>query len=196
MKALTVSDIMVLNPCYSESRVRELFGARESLTLVEILQLDIPPQDRIWVLTRDGVCSRDVLLAWMNRMADRAVRSYCLECGIAAVEAWARGWLDGTDRTRGAAEAADVGHYATRATTQSAAFAARAAAYAAYAACAAAEAAAESVRAAAGAACAAAGAACAAREAERRAQVDDLIRALNDEDEAAIADELKTHKDA
>jgi len=221
MKALTVSDIMSLNPCgaYPESRVRELWGDRESLTLVEILQLDIPAEDRIWVLTRDGVCSRDVLVAWMNRVADRAVRSYCLECGIAAVEAWARGWLDGTDRTRGAAEAADVGHYATRAATRSAAFAARAAAfaaraaayvaravhaeyaayyaaYAAYAACAAAEAAAESVRAAAGAACAAAGAACAAREAERRAQVDDLIRALNDEDEAAIADELKTHKDA
>jgi len=121
MKTLTVSNIMSLNPCYSESRVRELFGDRESLTLVEILTLDIPPQDRIWVLTRDGVCSRDVLLAWMNRMADRAVRSYCLTCGVPAVEAWARGWLDGTDRTRAAAAGA------TRATTQSAAFAARAA---------------------------------------------------------------------
>ena len=155
MKALTVSDIMALNPCYHESRVRELFGDRESLTLVEILALDIPPEDRMWVLTRDGVCSRDVLSAWIDRIADRAVRNYCSECGNTAVEAWARGWLDGTDRSQAAAAAA----YA--------AAAAWAAAWAAWAAEAAYDA-------------RGAEAAYDACEAERRAQVDDLIRALND----------------
>lgn len=196
MKTLTVSDIMALRPCYSESRVRELFGDRESLSLVEILQLDIPAEDRIWVLTRECVCDRDLLLAWVNGVADRAVRKYCLECGNTAVEAWARGWLDGTDRSQAAAAAAYAAAAAGAAargdaesawvaayTTTGAAYVAYAAAYAA--ACAA-RAASESAWAAAGAACAAnaasesACAAAAAREAERRVQVDDLICFLND----------------
>ena len=178
MKTLTVDQIMSLRPCaaYPESRVRELWGDRESLSLVEILRLDIPAEDRIWVLTRDGVCDRAVLRRWADAIADRAVRTHCLTCGVPAVESWARGWLDGTARTYAAADAADA-----------AAYAASAAAYAAARAASAASAAAQSTTAyaAARAASAASAAALAAEaadaaERERRAQVDDLIRALND----------------
>ena len=156
MKTMTVQDIMCLRPCaaYPESRVRELWGDRESLSLVEILRLDIPAEDRIWVLTRDGVCDRAVLRRWADAIADRAVQAHCLTCGVPEVEAWARCWLDGTARTY-AAYAADA--------ADAAADAAWAAAWVA------------SARPA-----AAARAASAAYAAERRAQVDDLIRALND----------------
>ena len=88
MKTLTVSEIMSLRPCaaYPETRVRELWGDRESLSLVEILRLGIPAEDRLWVLTRDGVCDRDVLRRWADAIADRVVRDYCLTCGVPAVE--------------------------------------------------------------------------------------------------------------
>ena len=114
MKTLTLSDIMALRPCaaYPESRVRELWGDRESLSLIEILRLDIPAEDRLWVLTRDGVCDRDVLRRWAGAIADRAVRTHCLTCGVPAVESWARGWLDGTARTYAAADAAYAAAYA------------------------------------------------------------------------------------
>ena len=131
MKTLTVSDIMALNPCgrYPESRVRELWGERESLTLVEILSLDIPPEDRLWVLTRNGVLPDGTLRQFANTTADRAVRNHCLTCGVPVVEAWARNWIDGTNRTTYAAAyaAADASAwvaYAADAAADAAAYAA------------------------------------------------------------------------
>ncbi len=170
MKTLTVSEIMALNPCYvyPESRVRELFGDRDTLTLIEILRLDIPAEDRIWVLTREGVLPVDVLRRFAATVADRAVRNHCLTCGVPAVESWARGWLDGTDRTACAAAAG----YWQRLSARSAAYAAaRSAAYAAarssgYAASAAARSAAY------------AAARSAAYAAERQAQIADLLALL------------------
>ena len=108
MKSLTVDQIMALNPCdaYPESRVRDLWAGRDALSLIEILRLDIPPNDRIWVLTRKGVCDRDLLMLWIDRVVERAVRKFCLTCGIPAVETWARGWLEATDRSYKTAKAA------------------------------------------------------------------------------------------
>lgn len=52
---ITVERIMEHNPCeqYPESRVRELIG--DGKTPLEILDLPIPGEDRIWVLTRRGM---------------------------------------------------------------------------------------------------------------------------------------------
>ena len=73
MKTLTVADIMNLRPCnaYPESRVRELWGERESLSLLEILSLPIPAVDRIWVLTRNGVLPTDTRQKFADMTADR-----------------------------------------------------------------------------------------------------------------------------
>ena len=177
MKTLTVSDIMALNPCYSESRVRELFGDRETVTVLEVAQAEIPPDDRVWLLLQPGVLPADVRTDATARTVTRAVTSHALHCGNTAVEEWARGWLDGTDRSQAAAEAARF--------AADAADGAAAAADAAWAAAGAARFAAMDAARAAWAAEAAyvvcgAEAAYAARETERQAQVDDLIRALND----------------
>jgi hypothetical protein len=133
MKTLTVAEIMALGPCeaYPESRVLELWQGKNSLTALEILSLDIPPEDRLWVMMRNGVLPDGTLRQFANTTADRAVRNHCLTCGVPAVEAWARNWIDGTNRTTyaayAAADAADAAADAARA----AAYAARAAAYAA-----------------------------------------------------------------
>jgi hypothetical protein len=177
MRTLTVAEIMALNPCgaYPEDRVRELWRDRDALTLVEILCLDIPPEDRIWVLTRYGVLPDDVLRRFAHMTADRAVRNHCLTCGVAAVETWARGWLDGTDRTSAAAYAARAAAYAAYAAAY---VAARAAAYAA--AYVAARAAARAAADAAADAAAYGAARAAAYAAERQAQIADLLALLED----------------
>ena len=151
MKALTVSDIMALKPCYSESRVRELFGDRETVTVLEVAQAEIPPDDRVWLLLQPGVLPADVRTDATARIVTRAVTSHALHCGNTAVEEWARGWLDGTDRSQDAAHdaawaatmdadaacaAADAAYAATKsayaaADADAAADAAREAAYAA-----------------------------------------------------------------
>ena len=53
MKKVTVDDIMAHYPCdeYPRERVEELWSGKESLTLTEILDLDIPAKDRIWAVT-------------------------------------------------------------------------------------------------------------------------------------------------
>jgi len=54
MRKVTVDDIMAHYPCdeYPRERVEELWSGKESLTLTEILDLDIPAEDRIWAVTR------------------------------------------------------------------------------------------------------------------------------------------------
>lgn len=47
---ITAEQVLAWGPCYAKSRVRELVG--DGLTPREILDLDIPPADRLWVFLR------------------------------------------------------------------------------------------------------------------------------------------------
>lgn len=106
MKELSVLDVMVLRPCYSEDKVKEVFNGRDKLTLLDILDLDIPAKDKVWVLTRPGILPDAILKEFAALAVDRAVRQHCLSCGLPTVEAWAVKWLDGSDRSAEAARAA------------------------------------------------------------------------------------------
>jgi hypothetical protein len=103
-----------------------LWAGRERLSVVDILDLDIPAADRIWATLQAG---SHVPIA-VERIVRRAVETYALRCGVAAVESWAAAWLSGADCTEQAAEAAAM--RAARATAANAAGdAAEAAAWAA-----------------------------------------------------------------
>jgi len=54
MHKITVDDIMEHKPCkeYPKERVEELWGGKESLSLLDILDLGIPTEDRIWAVTK------------------------------------------------------------------------------------------------------------------------------------------------
>ena len=54
MKNLTIMDVLRMRPCegYGTDRVKGLWAGRESLTPLEILGLDIPIEDRFWVVLR------------------------------------------------------------------------------------------------------------------------------------------------
>jgi len=102
MQSYTVDEMMAFRPRYSREQVADLWAGRERLSLLEILDLDIPAADRIWGTTRSG----DHLPAFAAMVAARAVRNHCLSCGIPVVETWAAKWLSGADRTAEAAASA------------------------------------------------------------------------------------------
>ena len=177
MKTWTVEERVAERPCpeYTRERIAELWAGREALSLLDILDVPIAAQDRVWVACLPAALPAAVQDAWLERIVSRAVTTHALRCGIPAVEVWAQSWLDGTDRTGAAARAA------ARAAAWAAAEAARAAGEAAREAARAARAAAWAAVEAAGAAAreAAREAAWAARAAEREQQIDDLRQILS-----------------
>jgi hypothetical protein len=121
----TIDQILGWKPCedYTRKRIEGLFSGRESITAEELAELDIPIEDKIWVFLHTKHAPEIT-----ERIVTRAVTNHALTCGVSDVETWARDWLDGTDRSREAARAADE---AARAATARAAAWARAATWAA-----------------------------------------------------------------
>jgi len=97
----SVDEIMSFGPCitYPRDRVEALWSGRERMTLLEILDLPIPADNRVWV-----ICLAPPI-GWLDRVVDRAVRTHALGCGIPAVETWAARWLSGENRSHIAAAA-------------------------------------------------------------------------------------------
>jgi len=121
MKTWTIDEMLAERPCkeYTQERITELWAGRERLSLRDILMLDIPSSDRIWVACRPGALTDQQQAAWLERIVTRAIIHHALNCGIPTVEAWAQNWLDGTDRSNAAAAAAWTveAAWAARATT-------------------------------------------------------------------------------
>jgi hypothetical protein len=78
---ITIRQVMKLNPCqkYSLQRVRKLFGERETLSYREISKLNIPDEDKIWILVKNHFlthrqqimfaiyCAKSALPVWNKR---------------------------------------------------------------------------------------------------------------------------------
>jgi hypothetical protein len=109
MKSWTVAQMLAERPCsrYDEARITKLWGKHKSRTLAEILRdRRIPLADRMWCVWRKDALTKPQAKAVLDRIVTRAVTNHALKCGIPKVEAWAHGWLDGTDRSRTNADAA------------------------------------------------------------------------------------------
>jgi hypothetical protein len=117
MKSLTPQQIVDLNPCegYDLECIEKLFGNKESVTYLEILNTDkIPLKDIIWLFCQPTVLDKDIRNQWMDIIVTRAVTNYVLHCGIDTVEKWAKNWLSSKDRTDEAACSAGAASYAAR----------------------------------------------------------------------------------
>jgi hypothetical protein len=101
MTPITVDLIMSHRPCagYPRERVEALFGGRKSVSLLEALDADVPPEDLVWLATTPWVLTPLQRDAWLSVIVGRAVRQHALRCGIPTVEQWARNWLSGIDRS-------------------------------------------------------------------------------------------------
>ena len=134
MTTWTVDQMLAARPCeeYTRERIAELWAGRDALSLLDILDLPIPGEHRVWVACRPGALTASQRTAWLDGIVTRAVTTYALHCGVGAVETWAARWLDGTDRTSpAAAEAARSARSARSAWAAEAARAAVASAWAA-----------------------------------------------------------------
>lgn len=110
MKKITLDELLNWNPCkeYTKERILEISKGKTSLTPLEISKLKIPYSDRLWVLLRPGVLGEKNYIEIGNKIADRAVKKYCLKCGDKEIEEWAKDWLSGKDRTEESALAGFV----------------------------------------------------------------------------------------
>lgn len=74
---ITTEFIMAYDPCgsYPESKVKKLIGPRGK-TLLQILSLDIPAEDRIWVLTRPDVLTHCELVKFAIECAKRVLPNF------------------------------------------------------------------------------------------------------------------------
>jgi hypothetical protein len=84
MKSVTIDDVMDWNPCqpntdedptgpYSRAYIAGLFDGRESLSLWDILNLDIPPGDIMWAVLRNTFFSERQLYQMACIFSTRAL---------------------------------------------------------------------------------------------------------------------------
>ena len=68
----TIKDIIELDPCeeYTREKLEELWKGKESLTLREILELDIDIKDRNWVVAQ--LVSTEIVIKWAHLCAHEA----------------------------------------------------------------------------------------------------------------------------
>jgi len=103
----TPNDIMQLDPCsnYPYERVLELWAGRKALTTLEVAELDIPIQDRVWVLIQVPETRATIL----QRIVKRCIGVSLASNDTSSVfREWVGRWLDGSDRTLEAIEATDA----------------------------------------------------------------------------------------
>ena len=96
-KTWTVRQMQAEGACYDVATLRRLWAGRKALTLAQILELEIPATDRLWVCWRPGALTEAQCAAVQDVIVTRAVRTYALPEPSTAE--WAQRWLEGTDRT-------------------------------------------------------------------------------------------------
>ena len=134
MKKITVEEIMKLKPCYTKEKVKDLIGSGK--TPLEILDLEIPKNDKVWLLLRPEYISEKSIHLLACDFAQEVAYLNPDPSVQAAIDA-KRLWIDGKitdEELKKAAE--DVAYAASWAAARDAAYAAwsAAAAWAAYAA--------------------------------------------------------------
>jgi hypothetical protein len=103
---VTVDDVMSWEPCkeYSRERVTALFAGRETITAFDVLDMDIPAEDRLWAVLR--MVPDPILHEFACRIAEavlmrerRAGREPDLRnwAAIGAKRKWLRGEIDGKE---------------------------------------------------------------------------------------------------
>lgn len=112
----TVNEIINKMSCddYTRKQILEICEERVSLTLAEILDLDISDGYKI------RICCGDHFLRtnWLERVMTRCITDHALHCGVTEVEQFAQRWLGGIDRSCSAANKASDAYVVVRAATK------------------------------------------------------------------------------
>ena len=100
LPVVTVESVLALRPCYYASRCRELAAGRTSGTPLDVLDLEIPWRDRVWLLVR--VLDRRLIETWAADCAEHVLPIFEAtrpvegrpRAAIEAVRAYHRGEID------------------------------------------------------------------------------------------------------
>jgi len=99
---VTVDDVMSWEPCkeYSRERVTALFAGRETITAFDVLDMDIPAEDRLWAVLREEMVPAPVLHEFACRIAEAALSQESMAGREPDPRSWAaidakRKWLRG-----------------------------------------------------------------------------------------------------
>ena len=77
MKMLTVESVMSLEPCYTRSRVVQLFGNRSEVAIVDaLLCQDVPYNDRVWLARKLFSDEKTLWVAWAIACASSVLHHY------------------------------------------------------------------------------------------------------------------------
>lgn len=106
---LTVDEVWDFSPCpdYPYERIVELFNGRETLSLREIADLDIPLGDRMWVLCN---AHRDRAFEWSCQVLEDYLLTVIADSPSVAWQSWANAWITGEDRSWDSAHRAGLGY--------------------------------------------------------------------------------------
>jgi hypothetical protein len=104
MKTWTVDQMVKEGACYTPERIAELWARRTALALPDILALDIPSVDKMWVVWRPKAITVVQQQHIVEHIVARCIQAHALSEAVTKV--WAENWLSGKDRTRKAAGAA------------------------------------------------------------------------------------------
>ena len=61
IERFTVKRVMAYGPRYTKAQVKKLFGGREEVDVLDVLDADMPPEDKMWLLFREDVIPKNVL---------------------------------------------------------------------------------------------------------------------------------------
>jgi len=93
---ITIDKVKTLGPCYTTARIKSIAGSRKSMTLMEILDLDIPANDRVWVVSQ--LLPEKSRIKFAVSCAERAIRTAYAGASV-DWQIWADQWLSGEDRS-------------------------------------------------------------------------------------------------
>jgi len=96
MKKVTLLQFMLLDPCYSEEQIIDVIGDKKEMTALEVLDLDIPAEDRLWAVLREEFIDASILHEFACRCAEEALKLvYKPDPQIVAVIEAKRKWIRG-----------------------------------------------------------------------------------------------------
>lgn len=79
MNSVTVDEVMSWHPCdppYTREYVEELFAGRATITALDILDMDIPPEDKLWAVLRPELIPDPMLHELACRFAEDVLPLY------------------------------------------------------------------------------------------------------------------------
>ena len=108
LKTWTVKQMLAEEPCeqYTEEALAKLWAGREKVTLLDIIDMDIPDTDKLWGSWRGLTKGQTDLV--LDKVVTRAITNHALHCGVPSVEIWADNWLSGKDKSAWAVWAAEA----------------------------------------------------------------------------------------